>query len=240
MNGIAVSILLLTVFAIPTSAQSILFSQDAGMVMNQVTPDQTQQFEAAIATIRNALTTSANPAHRELVRTWKVYRAAEPMGGNALYVFVMDRAVSGADYSIRALATAVLSKEDAEQAVRQIAGSLAAGQNMLNLGTVFGPRAPAPSTASETVIPRVMEENRRRVADNIIRTKCATDWPDDFRMRAHCESQQAEALAALTARSMSTTDRRTIRRKCATDWPGDYRMQNHCEEQQLKALTELR
>jgi hypothetical protein len=30
-----------------------------------------------------------------------------------------------------------------------------------------------------------------------IRKKCATDWPDDYQMRDHCEVQQLKALAAI-------------------------------------------
>lgn len=33
-----------------------------------------------------------------------------------------------------------------------------------------------------------------------IRKKCATDWPDDFRMRNYCEEQQLKGLAALRRR----------------------------------------
>jgi hypothetical protein len=73
-----------------------------------------------------------------------------------------------------------------------------------------------------------------------IRGRCATEWPDDFQMRAFCEKQQNEALATLDGRSMNDGERRTIRDKCARDWPDDYKMQTFCEEQQLKALDSLR
>jgi hypothetical protein len=74
-----------------------------------------------------------------------------------------------------------------------------------------------------------------------IRTKCAADWPDDFRMRAHCQEQQDAAFATLRRRAMSgSSEDRTIRRKCATDWPDDFRMRNYCEEQQLKGLASIR
>ena len=75
----------------------------------------------------------------------------------------------------------------------------------------------------------------------VIRAKCAKDWPDDFRMRAYCQEQQEAGIAALSARTMtSNVDHRTIRSKCATDWPDDFRMRNYCEEQQLEALKRIR
>lgn len=70
-----------------------------------------------------------------------------------------------------------------------------------------------------------------------IRPKCAADWPDDFTMRAYCEKQQREAVAALLARPMTSVDQATIRTKCRKDWASDYNMQNYCEQQQLKALA---
>jgi hypothetical protein len=77
-----------------------------------------------------------------------------------------------------------------------------------------------------------------------IATKCATDWPTDFRMRAYCQTQQTDALGKLAARHQSSTLQTaagaTIRAKCAGDWPNDPRMTNYCEEQQLKALASLR
>lgn len=75
--------------------------------------------------------------------------------------------------------------------------------------------------------------------DTMIRTKCARDWPDDFRMRAACETQQKDARSTLAVRQMSSGDRLTIRTKCERDWQDDYRMRNACEEQQLKALEQL-
>jgi hypothetical protein len=73
-----------------------------------------------------------------------------------------------------------------------------------------------------------------------IRKKCATEWADDFVMRAFCEKQQREAQAKLNTRAMSSGDQRTIRDKCTREWPDDFIMRDFCEEQQLKALGSLR
>ena len=35
---------------------------------------------------------------------------------------------------------------------------------------------------------------------NLIREKCASEWPADFRMRAYCERKQVEALRELGAK----------------------------------------
>lgn len=74
-----------------------------------------------------------------------------------------------------------------------------------------------------------------------ITTKCAADWPTDFRMRAYCETQQGEAVVKLAERSeaMHTPNGQIIRQKCLGEWSDDFRMANYCEEQQIKALASL-
>jgi hypothetical protein len=75
----------------------------------------------------------------------------------------------------------------------------------------------------------------------VIRAKCATDWPDDFAMRAHCQKRQDDGVTALQRRSMnSTSEQVTIRTKCTKDWPDDFAMRNYCEERQLEALKSIR
>jgi len=76
-------------------------------------------------------------------------------------------------------------------------------------------------------------------AASIIRSKCAAEWPDDFKMRKYCEDQQYEGLRALRARSMNSGDLATIRSKCAKEWPDDFRMRDYCEKQQIEALRQL-
>ena len=72
----------------------------------------------------------------------------------------------------------------------------------------------------------------------MIRSKCANDWPDNFRMRKYCEDQQNESLRALRARQM-TGILAKIRSKCANDWPDNFRKRNYCENQQIEALRKL-
>ncbi len=72
----------------------------------------------------------------------------------------------------------------------------------------------------------------------IISAKCASEWPDDFRMQKYCKDQQYEGLRALRTRQMTGVLAK-IRSKCASDWPDDFRMRDYCEKQQLKAFREL-
>jgi hypothetical protein len=78
-----------------------VFASDSGMVLNFVKPDRTADFEAVIGKLREALQRSEKPERRQEAAGWKVFRAVEPGAGNSvLYVFMIDPAVKGADYTV--------------------------------------------------------------------------------------------------------------------------------------------
>jgi hypothetical protein len=77
---------------------ALAFSSPAGLMFNQVKPDQTAAFEEGMAKLKEALAKSKDPKRQDQAKGWKVYKAKEPMGGNVLYIFLMDPAVEGADY----------------------------------------------------------------------------------------------------------------------------------------------
>ena len=78
-----------------------VFASDAGMVLNFIKPDKTADFEDVMQKLKEALRQSEKPERRQQAQSWKVFRSAEAaQGGNALYVFVIDPAVKGADYTV--------------------------------------------------------------------------------------------------------------------------------------------
>ena len=101
---------------------------------------------------------------------------------------------------------------------------------------LFGP-PPPPNTSAITQYAPVPPAVG---ADSTIRTKCAAEWKDDFRMQAYCQTQQRDAFATIQRRGMLSANERTIRSKCRDEWPDDFKMQDYCEQQQLKALGSLR
>jgi hypothetical protein len=77
------------------------FASDVGLIFNPIRADATAAFEAVMSRLREALAKSPDPIRRDQAKGWKVYRAQEPgPGGTVLYLFVMDPAVKGADYSV--------------------------------------------------------------------------------------------------------------------------------------------
>ena len=78
-----------------------VFSGDAGMVLNFIKADKTADFEMVVAKLKEALAKSDKPERKQQADGWKVFKAAEPgAGGSVLYVFIIDPAVKGADYSV--------------------------------------------------------------------------------------------------------------------------------------------
>jgi hypothetical protein len=122
--------------AAPPKQPTLAFSSPAGLMFNQVKPDQTAAFEEGMAKIKEALGKSAAKDEKRKAQAagWKVYKAKEPMGVNALYIFVMDPVVEGADYGI----FQILLEGFGDAPAREIYAKLAAayadkGVNQLNL-----------------------------------------------------------------------------------------------------------
>ena len=78
-----------------------VFGSDAGMVLNFIKPDKTADFEAVMAKLKEALQKSDKPERKQQAASWKVFKSPDPAAnGNVLYVFVIDPAVKGADYTV--------------------------------------------------------------------------------------------------------------------------------------------
>jgi hypothetical protein len=118
----------------PAQPAARVFGADAGVIFNQVKPDKTADFEAAMAKIKEALQKSQDPVRKQQAASWKVFKAQEPgPGGNVFYLFVIDPAVKGADYTVAKVLSEGLPAAEVQEVWKKYADSLAAGQNLLNL-----------------------------------------------------------------------------------------------------------
>jgi len=113
-----------------------LFASDAGMVLNFIKPDKTADFEAVIVKLKEALQKSEKPERKQQAATWKVFKSPDPAaGGNVLYVFMIDPAVKGADYTVSTI-LAEAFPTDVQALYKQYAEAYASGQNFVNLALV--------------------------------------------------------------------------------------------------------
>jgi pyruvate/2-oxoglutarate dehydrogenase complex dihydrolipoamide acyltransferase (E2) component len=112
------------------------FGSDAGMVLNFIKPDKTADFEAIIAKLKEALQKSEKPERKQQAASWKVFKSPDPAaGGNVLYVFVIDPAVKGADYTVSTILAEGFPQE-VQTLYKQYADAYAQGQNFVNLALV--------------------------------------------------------------------------------------------------------
>jgi len=113
-----------------------VFASDAGMVLNFVKPDKTADFEAIMGKLREALQKSEKPERKQQAVSWKVLKALEPgANGSVLYVFLIDPAVKGADYTVSTILAEAFPNE-VQALYKQYAEAYASGQNFVNLTLV--------------------------------------------------------------------------------------------------------
>ena len=113
-----------------------VFGSDAGMVLNFIKADKAADFEAVIAKLKEALQKSTKPERKQQAASWKVFKSPEPAaGGNVLYVFTIDPAVKGADYTVSNILAEAFPTE-VQALYKQYAESYASGQNFVNLTLV--------------------------------------------------------------------------------------------------------
>jgi hypothetical protein len=114
-----------------------VFASDAGMVLNFIKPDKTGDFEMVVQKLKEALQKSEKPERKQQAASWKVFRSPDQAaGGNALYVFIIDPAVKGADYTVSNILAEAFPPEQLNTLYKQYAESYAQGQNIVNLTLV--------------------------------------------------------------------------------------------------------
>lgn len=113
-----------------------VFGSDAGMIFNPVKPDKTADFEMIMGRLKEALKKSENAERKQQAASWKVFKSVEPGPNNSvLYVFVMDPAVKGADYTVAKILSEVFPTE-VQELYKVYSGSYSGGQSLVNLQLV--------------------------------------------------------------------------------------------------------
>jgi hypothetical protein len=113
------------------------FPGDAGMILNFIKPDKTADFEMVMTKLKEALSKSDKPERKQQAMSWKVFKSPEAAaGGNVLYVFIIDPAVKGADYSVANIIAEAFPADQVNEIYKAYAGAYAQGQNIVNLQLV--------------------------------------------------------------------------------------------------------
>ena len=139
VGALVVGVVLGTVFATRTAeAQTAerMFSSGTGMMLNYVNAANSADFEAVMQKLAEGLQNSQVPDRNSQAEGWKVYRAKEEQPNNSvLYVWLLDPAVSGADYRVSYILSEAFPDE-AQALYERYNASFSAGQSMFNLDLV--------------------------------------------------------------------------------------------------------
>jgi hypothetical protein len=127
---------------VPLGART--FTAPTGIIFNAVRPDRVVDFEMVIGYLQAALGKSTDAGVRAQAKGWRVLKATEPgPNGTALYVFLIDPTVAGADYGLgRILSDAY--PDQIQDIWKLYTGALAGGGSLLNLTPVQPPPRPLP------------------------------------------------------------------------------------------------
>lgn len=76
-----------------------------------IKPDKTADFEMVLARLREALLKSDKPVRRQQADGWFIYKGAQPVQGNAVYIMRIEPVVAGEEYDISRLIAEVFPTE---------------------------------------------------------------------------------------------------------------------------------
>ena len=122
-------------------AAKMTFTGSTGMLLVPIKPDQTTAFEEMLTKLKTNLAAATDPALQAAGSAFKFYKAAEPMGANALYVVLVEPAVANTEYDFFMLLNKTLTPEQQRDPVnvenfKRWIAAFAAGPNRLNLTPV--------------------------------------------------------------------------------------------------------
>ncbi len=133
-TGLALMLTLPAAASWAQQAKGMVFGSDAGIVFNTIKPDKTADFEMVMGKLKEALQKSSNPDRQKQAAGWKVFKSVEPgPGGNVLYLFVVDPAVPGADYTVAKILNEAFPKEIQDLYKTYAACYVPGGQSVVNL-----------------------------------------------------------------------------------------------------------
>jgi hypothetical protein len=137
-------------------APGLTFDGDAGLILMQVKPDKTADFESVMAKLHQALAKSDKPERKAQANGWKIFKSTDAgPGGNVLYVAVIQPAAKGVDYTVAKILYEVFPTE-VQTIFPTYRDSFAAGLNKVNLALVqdfAGPAPDAPAAAPAAATP---------------------------------------------------------------------------------------
>jgi hypothetical protein len=128
--------------AAPT-APKVPFATPAGILLVQIKPDQTAVFEEMVSKLKAGFATTTDETLKKQAAGFKVYKATEPFGSNALYVVQLDPTVPNTDYDLFAMLQKMMTPDQLRDPAtgemwKKYVAAFAAGLSKLSLTPVGG------------------------------------------------------------------------------------------------------
>ena len=125
------------------AAPKLTFASPAGILLVQIKPDQTAVFEEMAGKLKAGLAKTEDATLKQQAAGFKIYKAAEPFGANALYVISVDPVVASSEYDLFAMLLKTMTPEeqrapDAAEMWKRYQGAFAAGLSRLSLTPIGG------------------------------------------------------------------------------------------------------
>jgi hypothetical protein len=122
----------------PEGPPKVPFESPAGMLLVQIKPDKTAVFEEMVGKLKSGLATTDDPKLRQQAQGLTVYKTAEGLSGNALYIVKAEPAVPNSEYELFAMLQKTMTEEElrAEETAemwKRYADAFAAGMGKLSL-----------------------------------------------------------------------------------------------------------
>jgi hypothetical protein len=93
------------------AAAKVGFTTPAGILLVQIKPAQTADFEEMITKLKAGLAASQDADLKKQMAGFKVYKASEAMANNTLYVITIDPTTPNAEYELFALMQKTMTPE---------------------------------------------------------------------------------------------------------------------------------
>ena len=125
------------------TAPKVPFTTPAGILLVQIKPDKTTDFEEMVGKLKSGFAKTADETLKKQAAGFKVYKSSEPFGSNTLYVVFLEPTEKNSEYELfNMLLRTMTPEEQRDPAAKAMwdryAGAFAAGLSKLSLTPVGG------------------------------------------------------------------------------------------------------
>ena len=125
------------------AAPKVPFTTPAGILLVQIKPDKTADFEEMVGKLKAGFAKTADESLKKQAAGFKVYKSSEPFGTNTLYVVFLEPTAPNTEYELFNMLLRTMTPEEqrdpgAKAMWDRYAGAFASGLSKLSLTPLGG------------------------------------------------------------------------------------------------------